>query len=127
MGGELGNAGISQGIPADGVPAGAGTVEQPSGMIEAPADKTYIFVQSAAYAYDIDTLIAKTVSGTLSVAAQIDGIPVTGINTLAVTSSEATGTASALNSVAIGQTVTLVVTASSSPVDFSFTMKTTRT
>jgi hypothetical protein len=104
-----------------------GLVESIKGMIEAPTDKIFILDQSAAYAYDIDTLIAKTVSGTLSVAVQINGTPVTGINTLAVSSVEATGTATALNNVAIGDTVTLVVTSSSSPVDFSFTMKTTRT
>lgn len=104
-----------------------GLVESSGGMIEAPSNKTYILDQSAAYAYDIDTLIAKMVSGTLSVAIQIDGTPVTGINTLAVSSVEATGTASALNAVAIGQTVTMVVTAISTPVDYSFTLKTTRT
>jgi hypothetical protein len=104
-----------------------GLIEQPSGHIGSPTDKTYFFVQSAAFTYNINTLIAKTVSGTLNVAVQINGTPVTGINTLAVSSVEATGTATALNIVAIGDTVTLVVTSSSSPVDFSFTMKTTRT
>ena len=102
-------------------------VESTGGMIEAPDDKTYILDQSAAYPYDIDTLIAKTVSGTLSVAIQINGTPVTGINTLAVTSVEATGTATALNVVAIGDVVTMVVTSGSTPIDYSFTLKSTRT
>jgi len=108
-------------------PSFVGMVEATGGMIEAPSDKTFILDQSAAYAYDIDTLIAKNLSGTLNAAIQIDGTPVTGINTLSVSSVEGTGTGTALNSVAIGQTVTMVITGGSTPVDYSWTLKTTRT
>ena len=96
------------------------------GMYEAPVNKTYVVCESASFAFAINTLIAKTTSGTLSVAVQINGTPVTGINTLAVSSVQATGTATALNTVAIGQRVTLVVTGASAPNDFSWTLKGTR-
>lgn len=102
------------------------TVLSFSGMIEAPADKTFVLDQSAAYAYTINTLKIATVSGTASVAIKINGTSVTGISAVSVSSTPATGTASALNAVAIGDKVTLVVSSGSSPVDLSFTLKYTR-
>lgn len=97
-----------------------------NGMIEAPVNKTYVVCEAAPFAFTINTLIAILQSGTLSVAVQINGTPVTGINTLAVSSVQATGTATALNTVAIGQRVTFVVTGASAPNDFSWTLKGTR-
>jgi len=104
-----------------------GLIEGTDGHLESPANKTYVITQSARYTYDINSLIAKTVSGTLSAAIHINGTPITGINTLSVSSIENTGSATALNSVALGDTVTMVITSGSSPVDYAFTIKTTRT
>lgn len=97
-----------------------------NGMIEAPVNKTYVVCEAAPFAFTINTLIAKLQSGTLSAAIQINGTPVTGINTLAVTSTQGTGTATAANTVSVGQRVTLVVTSASAPNDLAYTLKYTR-
>jgi hypothetical protein len=101
-------------------------VEALTGMIETPSDKTYVIDQSAAYPYTINTLVAATASGTLTGKIQINGVDVTGISALSISSTPATGTASAANSVSVGNKVTLVVSGSSTPADLSFTMKVTR-
>lgn len=103
-----------------------GFIENMSGFIESGSDKEYVLDQSAAYAYTINTLIIATVSGTTTAALTINGTNVTGISAVSVSSTPATGTASAANTVAIGDKVTLVLSSSSSPVDLSFSMKHTR-
>ncbi len=96
------------------------------GVPDSVGNMTIVLDQSAAFAYTIDTLIAKLASGDTDAAVKINGTPVTGIRALDVTSSEATGTASAANSVGIGDTVTLVLSAGTTPVDFGATLKCTR-
>lgn len=106
-----------------------GIPEQFIGLLEIPEEKTYTLDQSAAYAYDIDSLIGITVAGSLDVQIEIDGTPVTGLDPVAMGTGETTGTATAARSVAIGNTVTLVVTDldTDTAEDFAFTMKVTRT
>lgn len=83
---------------------------------------------SAAYPYDIETLIAITSVGSVDVTIQIDGVTVTGMSAVTVDSTEDTITASALNSVSVGETLTIIfANLTSSPADFRFTLKTTRT
>ena len=105
---------------------GGGLIEQFTGDIIAPANYTYVIDQSASYAYTINTLIAQTSAGTITCAVDIGGTPVTGISALAVSSTPATGTATAANSVAVGNQVTLVCSSNSSGADLTFTMKVTR-
>lgn len=105
---------------------GVGLVEQEPGFIPAPSDMTYVLDQSASYAYTINTLIIATASGTTTAAIKINGTNVTGISAVSVSSSPATGTATAANSVSIGDQVTLVLSSSSSPTNMGFTMKYTR-
>ncbi len=97
-----------------------------SGQIESPLIKTYTLDLAVIDARTLNTLAIKTTSGTCTVSIRIDGVNVTGMNGLAVTSTEQVATATALNTVAIGQTITLVVTATSTPVDLVFTLKYTR-
>lgn len=97
-----------------------------SGHLEAPTDKTFTLDKKAAYAYTINTLDIATASGTATVAVKINGTSVTGISAVSVSSVDATGTATAANSVAAGDKVTLVVSSGSSPVDMAFTLKYTR-
>lgn len=106
--------------------AGTGLVEAVTGFIETATDKTYVLDQSAAYAYTINTLIIATASGTTTAAVKINGSSVTGISAVSVSSTPATGTASAANTVSIGDKVTLVLSSSSTPVDLAFTLKETR-
>jgi len=110
-----------------GVPSGL--VEQFIGMIEIPQEKTYTLDQSAAYEYNIDTLIGETALGELDITIEIDGVPVTGINGVTFNITEATATASAGQLVAVGAKVTMIVSdlETATTEDFAFTMKVTRT
>lgn len=127
-----GDAAANRFLKADGtwttVPMSfVGLVEEFTGMIESPSAKTYILDQSAAYGYTINTLIITTVSGTITAAVKINGTSVTGISAVSVSSTPATGTGTAANTVVAGDKITLVTTSNSSSVDMSFTLKVTRT
>lgn len=117
----------SSGVEAEVGASGGTTVEEIPGFIEYPIDKTYILDESASYAYTINTLIIKTTAGTLTAAVQINGTPVTGISAVSVSSTPTTATATAANTVSIGNRITLVCSSSSAPTDLSFTLKFTRT
>lgn len=103
-----------------------GFLEQLTGFVEVPSDKTYTLDQSASYAYTINTIVITTSSGTTTAALNINGTPVTGVSAVSVSSTPATGTASAANVVAPGDKVTLVLSSSSSPANLAFTLKYTR-
>lgn len=94
------------------------------GLIEEAEVKTYIIDLKVPVACTINELAGKTTSGTCTAKVQIDGVDVTGTST-AFSSTEASGTATAANSAAANTTISLVVTAASSPVDFAFTIKAT--
>ncbi len=120
---------------ADGLPAASTTTRTQvdslptqsfTGHIEAGSDKSYTLDEYAAYPYTINSLVTKMASGTVSVAVKIGSTAVTGISSHSATSSQVTSTASAANSVVVGNRVTLVFSSSSSPVDFAFTLKYTR-
>ena len=101
-------------------------VSQISGHIETAANKTYILDLKAPYAYTVNALAAKTASGTCTAKLTIDGVDVTGITALSVSSTEASATASAANAVGVDTTLALVVSANSTALDLSFTVKITR-
>ena len=106
--------------------AGTGLVEQISGHIETADDKTYVLDLKAPYAYTIDSLAAKTASGTCTAKLTIDGTDVTGISALAVSSTEDFDDATAANAVSVGNTVALVISSNSAALDLQFTVKITR-
>lgn len=97
-----------------------------SGMIESPTDKSFTLDLYAASAATINSLKVITVSGTCTVAVKINGTSVTGISAVSASSTIATGTASAANTVAVGDKITLVVSSNSSAADLQFTVKYTR-
>jgi len=102
---------------------------QPFGIqffIAAGEDATFILDQFASFAYTIVTAVAKTVSGTITMEVNIDDTEVTGIDAMAITSSESTDTASGQNSVAAGATVDLIFTANSDAVGLSVKLNCTR-
>lgn len=103
-----------------------GIVETISGHIETADDKTYVLDLKAPYAYTVNSLAAKTASGTCTAKLTIDGVDVTGITALAVSSSEDFDDASAANSVSVGNTLALVISSNSSALDLQFTVKVTR-
>lgn len=96
------------------------------GMIPVATDGTYPLDLYAAYAGTINTLKIITDSGTTTAAVKINGTNVTGISAVSVSSSIATGTASAANTFAVGDKITLVLSSGSSPVNLAFTLKYTR-
>ena len=111
-----------------------GQIEVISGHITSPVVKQFVLDQSAAYAYDISTMIHEIGGGTnLTFSLKIGNDPdatltaITGISGEVSTGSETTETATANNTVAVGQSLILDITGNTAtPVDFSFTIKTTR-
>jgi hypothetical protein len=108
-----------------------GLVESLGGMIEEPADKDYILDESAAYAYQIETLIGICVDNDVTATLKINGNSVPGIiaENFGPTQSTASATAGSpiSNQVQIGDRLVLTLAAGSpAPGDFSFTLKTTR-
>ena len=104
-----------------------GLVEVITGHIVTAEDKNYFLDQFAGYPYDIVSLTIRSQTGTCTAGIDIDGTPVTGISAVSVSSSEATGTASAANSVTAGQTVHLEISSNSAAVDVRFTLVIERT
>src|SRR5690349_12194321 len=86
-----------------------------SGSIDFPTNQSYTVDFQATEAYTINKLFIQTVSGTCTVAIQINGVSVTGLSAVAVSSTLSQPTASGANSVAIGNNVTLVVSGATSP------------
>ena len=108
------------------IAAASGMVDQIDFESVEPGDDTITLRLYAHYAFTINELRIKTASGTCAVAVKIDGTDVTGISAVAVSSTEATGTATASNSVSVGQTVTLVISDSSSVANLVGSLKFTR-
>lgn len=102
--------------------AGASSDSSYHGFFEAPINKTYVLVLHADTAGTIASLVHKTVSGTLQATVQINGVTVTGLNAVSVSSSKTTTNASGANTFAVGDTITLIVSSASSPVDFQFSL-----
>ena len=92
-----------------------------------PADGTLVLVAKARYAFTINGLYGvETSAGTCSLAVQINGVNVTGLSAVSVTSTPQDVSASAANAVAIGDQVTLIISSTSSAADLAFTMEATR-
>lgn len=90
------------------------------------AATTYVIEYYAAYPYAINQLKIIADAGTATAAVKINGTSVTGISAVSVSSSVATGTATAANSVAVGDKVTLVITSPSGLNNLQASIKTTR-
>lgn len=81
----------------------------------------------ASFAYVINQIRGiRTSSGTCTVAIQLNGTNVTGLSAISVTSTPQDVNATALNSVSIGDRVSVVITSVSSAANLEFTMKATR-
>lgn len=91
------------------------------------AAQTYTLSCYAQYGYTIDLLKIIAGGGTCTAAVKINGTSVTGISAIAVSTTIATGTASAANTVVAGDIVTLVITAPTSLNNLQASIKTTRT
>jgi len=93
-----------------------------------PANQTIYADAKAAFGYTINSVGgAGTSSGTITLAVQINGVSVTGLSAVAITSTPGDSNASAANVVATGDIVTWVFSANSAANDLRFTMRLTRT
>jgi hypothetical protein len=90
------------------------------------AATTYTIELYANYAYTINELKIIADAGTCTADLKINGTNVTGISAVSVSTSIATGTASAANTVAVGDKITLVTTSNSGLNNLQLTIKTTR-
>lgn len=106
----------------------SGLIEAFSGFIEVPTEKTYVLEQSAPVAYSIIDIVGILVAGSMDVTIEINGTPVTSMDANTHNTGEQTFTATALNAVALGDVVTMVITDldTGTAADFSFSMKTQR-
>lgn len=93
------------------------------GMIVGFHNGNYVFTQKASYTYDLQTFITKLTAGTCTVKLQIDGVDVTDSSHGASTA-ESLNTLTANNRVLPGQTLQMVVSASSlvDTYDLAFTV-----
>lgn len=90
-------------------------------------NNTYTLVFYAEYGFTINELKIISGSGTCTAAVKINGTDVTGISAVSVSTSVATGTATAANTVVVGDKVTLVLSSTSSLNNLQATLKITRT
>lgn len=81
----------------------------------APADGDVVVCQYMPFAGTLTGFVHKLASGSFTGTVKINGTNVTGLASLSVTSSEDTATATAANTFAIGDTITMTIASSSSP------------
>lgn len=96
-------------------------------FIETPTDKTYPLDSSARFGYTVKGIYQiSTASGTCTAAIKKNGTAITGLSAISVTSTPQDVTATALNVIAVGDALTLVITANSSGADLQMTLKAVR-
>lgn len=91
--------------------------------MSAGSDVTIPLFQKSTQAFTISSIKGlQTASGTITASIKINGTNVTGLSSLSVTSTPQDATATAANTVAVGDQVTLVLASNSSAVDLAFTL-----
>jgi hypothetical protein len=103
-----------------------GEVGQENGFFEDTTNGEKTLIEAAAYAFDIESITAKTQIGTCSGTLSINGVAITGISGQVWNTTQAENVASGANSVAVGDKVTLTL-AGTSAFRLSWTIKTVRT
>lgn len=116
----------AQADAADAAAVSSTQTEYISGIIAAPAAKDYRIIEKIPYAVTITGFSGKTSSGTLTATLKINTTAVT-TGALSVTSAQSSVTPTALNAMAADDALVITASAISSPLDFSFTVKYTRT
>ncbi len=107
----------AQGAAGHTIPAGGNF------FASVPINATIIIVPYALYSFTINQLFAlATSSGSIVLAVNINGVPVTGLSALTVNSTSQEPEATALNLVEIGDEVTVVLSSAIIPLDLRFSM-----
>lgn len=99
---------------------------QYTGMIADPVNRDYTLDQSAGFRYAIESMAVVTSAGTCTVALKIDGVAVTNISAVAVTTTEVTVTATGANIVSVGNTLVLTSSSVSAADNLAYTIKVRR-
>ena len=107
----------------------AHNLEHLSGHIQNPAAETLSLIEYAPYTMEVLELIARTSAGDVTLAIDVAGTPVTGINGVNINESQSSNEATAANDVQVGEKVTLDISAigSPTPADLQFTVVLART
>lgn len=116
----------AQADTADAAAVSATQTEYISGIIAIPTDKSYRIVEKIPYAATLTGFSGKTASGTLTATLKINTTAVTD-GALSVTGTQSSVTPSAANAMVADDALVITASASSSPLDFSFVVKYTRT
>ena len=95
--------------------------------LDTGANATFTIDQDADFGYTIDDAFYQTVSGTITANVQINGVSVTGLSALALSSTEGNAASTAAFTVAAGDKITIVTTADATAVNVSLKLKCTRT
>lgn len=126
---------VGVGVGSDAVPKTVAEVQAILGIDKAalvyndsaPVDGTVVVCVRAPFAMTINSLTTDVDSGTVSVVAQINGTNITGLaGPVSVTSTKATTNATAANTVAVGDEISLTFSSASTPVGFRATLNATR-
>jgi hypothetical protein len=92
------------------------------------AGSTYPLDTYAAFGYTVTALLGiQCASGTVTAALKINGTPITGLSSIAVTDTAQNVNATGDNVVAVGNALSLVFSSSSSPTNIQFTLAARRT
>ncbi|MBU6232204.1 hypothetical protein KGP36_06175 [Patescibacteria group bacterium] len=104
------------------------TMALQSEVVGALANQTLTVSYSAPYAFNINSADMNLSSGSCSANVEIAGVSVTGLNAIAVTSTNSHTAATALNAVATGSSVTIIITnVTGSPQNYVYSLNCTRT
>lgn len=91
------------------------------------ANGEFVVDQSATFEYTIDDAVFQTESGTITADVRINGVSVTGLSALSLSSTEGSATATGANTVFPGDKVTIVTTNNAAAVKASVKLNCTRT
>ncbi len=107
---------------------GDGIVDAICGQIETPEDKVYWLRLNTPYPFTVDSITTDVDSGSITLALENDGTPITGCtdSDISVTTTETTDTCTSGNAVSTGADLELVASNNSSADDLRFCVKITR-
>ena len=95
-------------------------------QLQVGANATFTVSESSNVKYKINSVSCKTDSGSISAAININGTGVTGLTALSLTTTTANSTATALNTVNVGDRLTVVTSSNATAVNSIITIKCSR-
>ena len=101
-------------------------IEIPANIFGAVSNGTYTLQFKSPVGYTINSSDFQLTSGTCTIAIAINGTNITGLAAISATSSLVQSTATAANVVTAGQTITMIISAGSTPIGLSGSINATR-